>query len=148
MITLSYRPALDANIEDLRCEWAMQDELNQINEWGRHRSCTVIQHQGTNLHFDLVIFWLGRTKDESTLNKGQQLCTLCLRCTTTTGSVDCPSRTSRRWLFIITVCHTHHSGPQQGDLSSSPLWFSVFADSVSLGMLAVASHIHINENKK
>lgn len=55
--------------------------VNQICEWIKQLPCSVIEYQGTNLHFDLVIFWLGRIKDEATLNKGQQhvqLCTLCL----------------------------------------------------------------------
>lgn len=39
------------------------------------------------------------------------------------------------------TAHSHHKGPQHGVFSSSPFWFSVFTDSVSLaGTLAAAAN--------
>lgn len=41
----------------------------------------------------------------------------------------------------VVVCCSHHRGPQHGVFSSSPFWFSVFTDSVSLaGTLAAAAN--------
>lgn len=44
--------------------------------------------------------------------------------------------------FVVqSAVHSHHRGPQHGVFSSSPFWFSVFTDSVSLaGTLAGAAN--------
>lgn len=43
-------------------------------------------------------------------------------------------------ILVIMLYPTHHSGPQQDDLLSTPLWLSVFTDSVSLVCMLAASH--------
>lgn len=51
------------------------------------------------------------------------------------------SDTERNPVCKFIVQSSHHRGPQHGVFSSSPFWFSVFTDSVSLaGTLAVASN--------
>lgn len=51
------------------------------------------------------------------------------------------SDTERNPVYRFMVQSSHHRGPQHGVFSSSPFWFSVFTDSVSLaGTLAVASN--------
>lgn len=51
------------------------------------------------------------------------------------------SDTKRNPMCRFIVQSSHHRGPQHGVFSSSPFWFSVFTDSVSLaGTLAVASN--------